>query len=96
MQDGHTAVQDLERYAAGQLDGIEWVTVHAHVQECAECGQVAAQVPQLAGTSGRTRPVSGPEPAPAEVRPPGWAVVAGTAAVVALVAFAIGHALGTG
>lgn len=96
MRERHTTVQDLERYAAGQLDGIEWVTAHAHVQGCAECEQVVVRAPGVLERDGGSRLPSGPEPAPAEVHPPGWAVVAGTAAVVALVAFAVGHALGTG
>ncbi|MBE9374396.1 hypothetical protein IQ251_08025 [Saccharopolyspora sp. HNM0983] len=118
MQDQHTGVRDLERYADGQLDGIEWVAVHAHVQECEPCGRLAEQA-QWFAEHRNAEPAdfdpadfedgdfeswdvenpdwpADPLPAPAEVHPPGWSVVAGAAAVAALVAFAVGRALGAG
>lgn len=93
----HPEIRDkLESYAAGMLDDVEWLAVRTHIAECAPC-HAALFRPEIWSAKPPPRRITPPKRGRAD-RPdrPGWPIVFGTALVSALVAFALGYALGIG
>ncbi|MBB5155503.1 zf-HC2 domain-containing protein [Saccharopolyspora phatthalungensis] len=90
----------LNAYSAGMLSDVEWLMVRTHLAECTSCRAELSR-PE---TWNRAAPqwISPSEAGPSrtlcarrQCSRPGWAVVFGLAMVAALVAFAVGYALGT-
>ncbi|GAB3275932.1 hypothetical protein GCM10027563_02860 [Parasphingorhabdus pacifica] len=81
----------LDLYAAGVLDGVDWLTVRTHLTDCESCQDELGRLPV-----GKALPRRIPPTARHHDGPPGWPVVVGTSFVAALVAFSVGYALQSG
>lgn len=78
----------LNAYSAGSLEDVEWLVMRTHLAECELCRAELGR-PELWNRAAPQR-----IPARRVRHRPGWPVVAGAAAVAALVAFGVGYALG--
>ena len=91
----------LDAYAEGALEDVEWLRVRTHVAECDSCRADLGR-PKLWNRASPQRilPRDEADVARSEIAwvasGPGWAFLAGTACVAALVAFGVGFALGSG
>jgi predicted anti-sigma-YlaC factor YlaD len=101
-QDHETMRGKLDSYCAGSLDDVEWVRVRTHLAECDTCRTELTQ-PVLWNRASPRRILPPEAIARVDISPtirrshrhlPAWPVLAGTSAVVAVVAFGLGYAVG--